>query len=62
MAVHRPSFGVACRVLVENAEQLLAKVKSRASQLPPAKWIVTMRGATATGDDVLTWDDFSARG
>jgi long-chain acyl-CoA synthetase len=48
-------------VLVENADQL-AKVKARRAQLPLLQWIVTMRGATGTGDDVLTWEDFLARG
>ncbi|HUJ61548.1 MAG TPA: long-chain fatty acid--CoA ligase [Kofleriaceae bacterium] len=47
-------------VLVENAAQL-AKVKARRAQLPLLRWIVMMRGATATGDDVLTWDDFLAK-
>ena len=47
-------------VLVENADQL-AKVKARRAQLPLLQWIVMMKGATATGDDVLTWDDFLAR-
>jgi long-chain acyl-CoA synthetase len=47
-------------VLVENAEQL-AKVKARRDQLPNLRWIVLMRGATATGADVLTWEDFLAR-
>ena len=48
-------------VLVENAEQL-AKVKAKRAELPQLRWIVTMRGVTATGDDVLTWDDLLARG
>ncbi len=47
-------------VLVENSEQL-AKVKAKRSELPLLKWIVTMKGVTATGDDVLTWDDFLAK-
>jgi long-chain acyl-CoA synthetase len=47
-------------VLVENADQL-AKVKAKRSELPLLKWIVTMRGATGIGDDVLTWDDFVAK-
>jgi len=46
-------------VLVEDAAQL-AKVKARRDQLPLLKKIVMMRGATATGDDVLTWEDFLA--
>jgi len=47
-------------VLVENAEQL-AKVKAKREQLPHLKAIVMMRGATATGGDVLTWDDLMAK-
>src|SRR4051794_33981372 len=47
-------------VLVEDAAQL-AKVKARRDQLPLLKFIVTMRGVSATGGDVLTWDDFLAR-
>jgi len=47
-------------VLVENGDQL-AKVKAHRAQLPLVKWIVMMRGATATGADVLTWDDFLAK-
>jgi long-chain acyl-CoA synthetase len=47
-------------VLVENAEQL-AKVKARREQLPLLKYIVMMRGAEATGADVLTWDDLLAK-
>jgi long-chain acyl-CoA synthetase len=46
-------------VLVEDAAQL-AKVKARRDQLPLLKKIVMMRGATATGDEVLTWEDFLA--
>ncbi|MBA3503227.1 MAG: long-chain fatty acid--CoA ligase, partial [Deltaproteobacteria bacterium] len=48
-------------VLVEDAAQL-AKVKAKREQLPLLKTIVMMRGATATGADVLTWDDFLAKG
>jgi long-chain acyl-CoA synthetase len=48
-------------VLVEDAAQL-AKVKARRAELPHLKWIVMMRGATATGGDVLTWDELLARG
>src|SRR5665647_74513 len=44
-------------VLVEDAAQL-AKIKAQRAQLPLLQTIVMMRGATATGDDVLTWDDF----
>jgi long-chain acyl-CoA synthetase len=47
--------------LVENADQL-AKIKAKRGQLPLLKWIVTMRGVTTTGSDVLTWDDFLAKG
>jgi long-chain acyl-CoA synthetase len=47
-------------VLVENEEQL-AKVKAKRAELPLLKWIVMMRGATATGTDVLTWEDFLAK-
>jgi long-chain acyl-CoA synthetase len=47
-------------VLVENADQL-AKVKAKRAEMPLLKWIITMRGVTATGDDVLTWDDFCAK-
>jgi len=46
-------------VLVEDAAQL-AKIKARRDQLPLLSKIVMMRGASATGDDVLTWDDFLA--
>jgi long-chain acyl-CoA synthetase len=48
-------------VLVENADQL-AKIKAKRAELPLLKWVVTMRGATATGDDVLTWDELFAKG
>ncbi len=48
-------------LLVEDAAQL-AKVKAHRDQLPLLKTIVMMRGATATGDEVVTWDDFMARG
>src|SRR5262245_30469043 len=47
-------------VLVENADQL-AKVKAKRAELPLLKYIVTMKGVTATGDDVLSWDDFLAK-
>jgi long-chain acyl-CoA synthetase len=47
--------------LVENADQL-AKIKAKRAELPLLRWIVTMRGVTATGGDVLTWDDFLAKG
>jgi long-chain acyl-CoA synthetase len=48
-------------VLVENEAQL-AKVKARRDQLPLLRWIVTMRGATVAGSDILSWDDFLAKG
>src|SRR3954464_3432124 len=41
-------------VLVENADQL-AKVQAKRSETPLCKHIVMMRGATATGPDVLSW-------
>jgi long-chain acyl-CoA synthetase len=47
-------------VLVENADQL-AKIRAKRSELPLLKWIVLMKGATAVGDDILTWDDFLAK-
>ena len=47
-------------VLVEDTGQL-AKIKATRDKLPLLKWIVMMRGVTATGDDVLTWDDFLAK-
>jgi long-chain acyl-CoA synthetase len=47
-------------VLVENADQL-AKVKAKREQLPLLEYIVMMRGAQATGTDVLTWDDLLAK-
>ena len=49
-------------VLVENTEQL-AKIKAKRAELPLLKYVVTMKGVSgATGDDVLTWDDFLAKG
>jgi long-chain acyl-CoA synthetase len=48
-------------VLVENADQL-AKVKAKRAEMPLLKWIVTMKGVNATGDDVLSWEDFLAKG
>ncbi len=47
-------------VLVEDAAQL-AKIKAKRAELPLCKHIVMMRGATATGSDVLTWEDFLAK-
>ncbi len=47
-------------VLVEDAGQL-AKMKAKREEMPLCKHIVMMRGATATGGDVLTWDDFMAK-
>ncbi len=46
-------------VLVEDSAQL-AKIKARRDQLPLLSKIVMMRGASATGDDVLSWDGFLA--
>jgi long-chain acyl-CoA synthetase len=48
-------------VLVENAEQL-AKVRAKRAELPLLRWIVTMQGVEASGDDVLAWDAFLAKG
>jgi long-chain acyl-CoA synthetase len=48
-------------VLVEDAAQL-AKIKAKREQLPLLKAIVMMRGVTATGPDVLTWEDFLVKG
>jgi len=47
-------------VLVEDAAQL-AKVVARRAQLPLLRWIIVMRGAPATGADVLPWDDFTSK-
>src|SRR5687767_10768793 len=47
-------------VLVEDAAQL-EKLKRLRDKMPLCKHIVMMRGATATGSDVLTWDDFVAK-
>jgi long-chain acyl-CoA synthetase len=47
-------------VLVEDEGQL-AKVKAKRDQMPLLGTIVMMRGATATGAGVLTWDDFLAK-
>lgn len=47
-------------VLVEDAAQL-AKLKAKRAEMPLLKWIVMMRGVTATGGDVLTWDDMLAK-
>ncbi len=47
-------------VLVENADQL-AKITKLRDQMPLLKHIVMMRGATATGPDILAWDDFTAK-
>jgi long-chain acyl-CoA synthetase len=48
-------------VLVEDAAQL-AKIKAKRDQLPLLQTIVMMRGGMATGGDVLSWEDFMARG
>jgi long-chain acyl-CoA synthetase len=45
-------------ILVEDAAQL-AKVTARRDKL--LRWIVVMRGAAATGSDVLSWDDFNRK-
>jgi long-chain acyl-CoA synthetase len=47
-------------VLVENAEQL-AKLKAKREQMPLLRYIVMMKGAQATGTDVLTWEDMLAK-
>ena len=47
-------------VIVEDAAQL-AKLTARRDQLPLLRWIVMMRGAEPTGDNVLSWDDFNRR-
>lgn len=47
-------------VLVENAEQL-AKLKAKRDELPLLRCIVMMKGAQATGTDVLTWEDMLAK-
>ena len=47
--------------LVEDAAQL-AKLQAKRDQMPLLKAIVMMRGATGTGSDVLTWDDFLKKG
>ena len=44
-------------VLVEDAAQL-AKVTARRAELPLLRWIVMMRGPTAAGPGILSWDDF----
>jgi len=47
-------------VLVEDETQL-AKIAARRAELPLLRWIVVMRGAAATGGDVLSWDAFNAK-
>jgi len=47
-------------VLVENASQL-AKIEAKRAELPLCTWVVLMRGTAASGDGVLTWEDFLAR-
>ena len=47
-------------VLVEDAAQY-AKIQAKRAQMPLCKTIVMMRGGTATGSDVLTWEDFLAK-
>ena len=40
----------------------MAKIEAKRAKLPLLKHVVMMRGATAaTGDDVLTWDEFLAK-
>ena len=48
-------------ILVENQAQL-DKVLSVRDQLPHLRWIVTMRGADASGDGILSWEEFLSRG
>lgn len=49
-------------VLVENADQL-AKIEGKRAELPLLRHIVLMRGPTTSAhQDVLTWDDFLAKG
>ncbi|HEX8113459.1 MAG TPA: long-chain fatty acid--CoA ligase [Kofleriaceae bacterium] len=54
-------------VLVEDAGQL-AKVIARRDQLPLLRWIVVMRGTTteppapASGEGILSWEAFNAKG
>jgi long-chain acyl-CoA synthetase len=48
-------------VLVEDAAQL-AKVTARRDQMPLLRCTVLMRGAQATGDGVLSWDEFLRKG
>ena len=49
-------------VLVENADQL-AKIEAKRAELPLLKHIVLMRGPTTSArQDVLTWEDFLAKG
>jgi long-chain acyl-CoA synthetase len=47
-------------ILVEDAAQL-AKVTARRGQLPLLRWIVVMRGGAASGEGVLSWDDFNRK-
>ncbi len=47
-------------VLVENADQL-AKVQAKRAGLPLLDAMVMMRGASGTGGDVLSWEDFLSR-
>ncbi len=48
-------------VLVENEDQL-AKIRAKRAELPLLQWIVVMKGGTVTGSDVLSWEDFLAKG
>ena len=47
-------------VLVEDDAQL-TKLTARRAELPLVRWIVLMRGATAPGGDILSWDEFNAK-
>lgn len=47
-------------VLAENAAQL-AKLEAKRAEMPLCKHIVLMRGTPATGQGVLTWEDFLAK-
>ena len=47
-------------VLVEDDAQL-AKVTARRAELPLLRWIVVMRGGSATGGDILSWDQLLAK-
>ncbi|MBA3462315.1 MAG: long-chain fatty acid--CoA ligase [Deltaproteobacteria bacterium] len=44
-------------VLVEDEAQL-AKIKAKRAEMPLCKHIVLMKGATATGPDIMSWEEF----